>query len=147
MAKQLFGKAALSLVRTASGSVDYVYAGAPVPAGADEADVARLVDEGFLVVVGEDEPEEKPARRSSSRGSRSSKPAEQSGGEAGGAGAQEPDATGGESSGDEAPPKASGKEAWVEFAVSQRADGVSEEDARSQAEALTKNELIARFGA
>jgi hypothetical protein len=64
MAKQLVGKAPLTLVR-AGGSMVYVYAGQPVPSGADDADVKRLLDEGFLVEVGEPEPvEDKPARRS-----------------------------------------------------------------------------------
>ena len=48
MAKQLMGKAPLSLVRTVNSSLEYVYAGKPVPRGADPADVRRLLDEGFL---------------------------------------------------------------------------------------------------
>lgn len=55
------GKAALTLVR-ADSSLVYVYAGEPVPGGADEADVARLVEEGFIVPVGE--PDEVPADES-----------------------------------------------------------------------------------
>jgi hypothetical protein len=56
-------------------------------------------------------------------------------------------AAGGDEPGDEKPPKAAGKDDWVDFAVAQRGEGVSEEDARTQAEGLTKPELIERFGA
>jgi hypothetical protein len=38
------------------------------------------------------------------------------------------------------------KEAWVDYAVSQRDEGVSEEDARAEAEAKSKAELVAEYG-
>lgn len=39
------------------------------------------------------------------------------------------------------------KPAWVDYAVAMRAEGVSEEDARAEAEATKKDDLIARFPA
>jgi hypothetical protein len=38
------------------------------------------------------------------------------------------------------------KEDWVEYAVTQRADGVSEDDARAEAQAMSKADLIAKSG-
>lgn len=38
------------------------------------------------------------------------------------------------------------KPEWVAYAVSQRAEGVSEEDARVKAEAMSKAELAAKYG-
>jgi hypothetical protein len=38
------------------------------------------------------------------------------------------------------------KAAWVDYAVAQRSPDVSEENARAEAEALTKPELVARYG-
>ena len=39
------------------------------------------------------------------------------------------------------------KPAWVDYAVAMRAEGVSEEHARAEAEATKKDDLIARFPA
>lgn len=39
------------------------------------------------------------------------------------------------------------KPAWVDYAVAMRPEGVSEEDARAEAEATKKDDLIARFPA
>lgn len=44
------------------------------------------------------------------------------------------------------PSKADPKELWVVYAATQRPEGTSEADARVQAEALTKAELIAKYG-
>ena len=45
-----------------------------------------------------------------------------------------------------APPQAAAKADWVAYAVTQRAEGVSEADAQAEAEAKTKAELIDEFG-
>lgn len=45
-----------------------------------------------------------------------------------------------------APPQAATKADWVAFAVTQRAEGVSEADAQAEAEAKSKADLIAEFG-
>jgi hypothetical protein len=39
-----------------------------------------------------------------------------------------------------------GKQAWVDYAVSQRTDGVSEDDARAEAEGMSKADLVAKYG-
>jgi len=44
------------------------------------------------------------------------------------------------------PPQAATKADWVAFAVTQRAEGVSEADAQAEAEAKSKADLIAEFG-
>jgi hypothetical protein len=44
------------------------------------------------------------------------------------------------------PAKNASKVAWVAFAVSQRGEGVDEAEARTQAEALTHAELVAKYG-
>lgn len=46
--KRLMGKAPLTLVRTDSGTVAYVYRGKPVPGSITKAERKRLVDEGYL---------------------------------------------------------------------------------------------------
>jgi hypothetical protein len=48
--KRLVGKNALTMVRPEGSDAPsiYVYAGEPVPAGADPDDVKRLIDEGYL---------------------------------------------------------------------------------------------------
>lgn len=68
------------------------------------------------------------------------------------AGAQsDGDEEGSEPDGDEPevkrPARTATKDAWVDFAVSKRGEGVSEEAARAEAEAMTKAELAAAFGA
>lgn len=135
MAKQLVGKAPLSLVRTSGGGMEYVYSRQPVPAGADKADVQRLLDEDFLEEV--DVVEVVPVVLVDDVVD----PGLVNAGLVG---------TGAEQV-EEAevvrPPRAAAKEAWVEFAVTQRGDGVDEAAAREQAEALTKPELVERFGA
>lgn len=149
MAKQLIGKAPLSLVRMAGGTVEYVYGGRPVPAGVDEADAARLLEEGFLLEIGEPEA---PARRSSRGSARPKAVSEGSPGTATAVppippAAEVPEDVDGEELGDGPPPKAASKDAWVDYAVAQRAEGISEDEARSVADSLTKAELIERFGA
>lgn len=68
MSKQYVGAEPLTMVRIGSGesaTMVYVFAGAPVPDGADPDDVKRLVDEGFLVAqdadVDEQADDSKPA--------------------------------------------------------------------------------------
>jgi len=46
----------------------------------------------------------------------------------------------------ERPPVGAPKADWVAWAVAQRADGVSEDDARAEAENSTKAELVAKHG-
>lgn len=134
MAKQLVGKAPLSLVRTVDSGMEYVYAGKPVPRSADPADVRRLLDEGFLVEVASVE------AAAEVEADRPDDP-----------GLVNADQAGADRSGDPVevarPPRAGAKELWVDFAVSQRGDGVDEDAARAQAEAMTKQELVDRFGA
>lgn len=48
--------------------------------------------------------------------------------------------------GDTRPKDYASKGAWVDYAVTQRADGVSEDDARAEADRLSKTELISRYG-
>jgi len=123
MAKQLVGKAPLSLVRTVDSGMEYVYAGKPVPRSADPADVRRLLDEGFLVEVASVEAAAEVEVEQPD--------------DPGLVNAEQPD-TG---DGDEAaprPPRAAAKEVWVDYAVAQGVD-------RAAAEALTKQELVDRF--
>lgn len=135
MGKQLVGKAPLSLVRTVGGGMAYVYARQPVPAGAEKADVQRLLDEDFLdeVEVLDAVPAavvdvvDDPGLVNASAG--------------GEVVVEDPDSEVAR------PPRAAAKDAWVDFAVAQRGDGVDEAAARSEAEALTKQELVERFGA
>lgn len=49
------GTAPLTVVRTASGSAAYVYAGDPVPSGVPAADIKRLSSEGYIEAVPEPE--------------------------------------------------------------------------------------------
>jgi hypothetical protein len=44
------------------------------------------------------------------------------------------------------PAQSAPKPDWVAYAVSQRDEGVSEEDAQAEAEAKTKSELIVEYG-
>lgn len=118
----LVGKAPLSLVRTVGGSMEYVYAGRPVPAGADPADVRRLLGEGFLVEVDSVESAAEVQ-------------------------VETPDDPGlvnaqsvTEPVSGERPPRAAPKEAWVDYAVAQGAD-------RDAAEAKTKQELVDAYTA
>ena len=48
--------------------------------------------------------------------------------------------------GDTRPTSRSTKDEWVTYAVTQRPEGTSEEDARAAAEATSKNELMATYG-
>jgi hypothetical protein len=48
MAKKLYGKAPLTIVRTGSGAAAYVYKGRPAPNGVPAEERARLLDEGYL---------------------------------------------------------------------------------------------------
>ncbi|WP_156759553.1 hypothetical protein [Microbacterium karelineae] len=43
------GKEALTLVRRKDGKISYVYKGDPVPAGVDDDELLRLLDDGFIV--------------------------------------------------------------------------------------------------
>jgi hypothetical protein len=47
---------------------------------------------------------------------------------------------------DARPSPSASKADWVAYAVAQRAEGVSEEDATAEAEAMTKADLIAAYG-
>lgn len=51
--KVVVGREALTMVRPEGSDAPtiYVYAGGPVPAGADAEDVKRLLDEGYLEEV------------------------------------------------------------------------------------------------
>ena len=52
-----------------------------------------------------------------------------------------------EADGGPTPPRqADPKDAWVTYAVALRPEGQSEEDARAEAEAMTKADLVATFG-
>lgn len=44
------------------------------------------------------------------------------------------------------PAKNASKAAWVDYAVTQRADGADEAEARTEAEGLTHTELVAKYG-
>lgn len=44
----LVGKEALTIIKTASGSHAYVYAGQPVPGDVADEELQRLYDEGFI---------------------------------------------------------------------------------------------------
>lgn len=50
------------------------------------------------------------------------------------------------STGDAKPTSRSSKEEWVIYAVAQRPEGMSEEEARAEADATSKNELMAKYG-
>lgn len=51
--QQLVGREALTMVRPAGSTAPsvYVFAGDPVPAGCDEEDLARLLEEGYLEYI------------------------------------------------------------------------------------------------
>lgn len=125
------------------------YAGAPVPEAAVQEDVDRLVRKGM--VVDESAPEadlvavpagtpipgeppnvpvtDQPTGGGSiqDRVGRALAAADQS---------EEP----------KRPHGNAGKQAWVEYAVARRDEGVSEEDARAVAEQMTKEDLVAELG-
>jgi hypothetical protein len=106
-------------------SVRGFYEGGVLPASADPENVKILVEKGMVekVTAPEPEPATEPAVLvDEDRDDLDAEPA--------------PDR----------PLVGASKADWVEFAVTQRADGVSEEDARVEAENSTKAELVARFG-
>jgi hypothetical protein len=94
------------------------YTGGVVPSSADADNVARLLRKGMLAEVAA-EPVPAPAT--------------------------EPPAEPPAEPGDR-PKDYASKLEWVDYAVSKRADGVSEDDARAAAEAKSKADLIAEFG-
>lgn len=95
------------------------YVNAPIPAGADEEAIARLLRKGMIaeqpVASTESEPEPEPEIE------------------------LDPPA------GDR-PKDYASKPEWVDYAVTRRAEGVSEESARSDAEAKSKADLITEYG-
>lgn len=58
----------------------------------------------------------------------------------------EPVVQGGEPQASTKPARNASKVAWVTYAVSQRADGVDEADAKADAEALTHTQLVEKYG-
>lgn len=101
-----------------------LYVGAILPAGVHEEDLARHLRKGMVVEVDEAPATPEPTGPT---------PAEE----------PRPETQLNES----VPPAQSASKAdWVAYAVSQRAEDVSEEQAAADAEAMTKADLIASFG-
>jgi hypothetical protein len=74
------GKAPLTMVLAEDGARSvYVYADQPVPAGADESDVKRLIDEGYLVEVKPDTTSAKDATDEQGGGQSGTGPTQQGG--------------------------------------------------------------------
>jgi hypothetical protein len=127
-------KAAYVTVRLARDGAEQVqgyYAGAILPSFAVQENVELLVRKGLVEPVEDvDLPDEADDADEDQGGS-------------------EGEGTG---TGDDVPPvplarpAANGSKAdWLAYALSQRAEGVSEDDVRAELEPLTKAELIARF--
>lgn len=109
--------------RTGSDVLLGYYAGAPVPVDAHPEDVARLLRKGML--VDEAAPESALAVP---------------------AGTPVPDVLPDPTPQDPARPAGNASTAaWVDYAVSKRAEGVSEADARAAAEGRTRGDLIAEL--
>jgi hypothetical protein len=129
------------------------YQGAPVPDTADPENVQRLVDKGMIAVVGTPQadllgvpagtpiPGEPPNVAVTEQPVASLPLAER-------LRRQREAAEGSEDQQEPAgPPRRNASHAdWVAYAVSQRADGVSEEQARADAEPKARDELIAEYG-
>lgn len=98
--------------------------GSVLPPNADAEDVRRLVAKGAVVSTAPTRPSPEPTTAPET-------PALDPG--------QDPGETG-------RPKDYASKPEWVDYAVSKRADDVSEEDARAVAELTSKADLIAEFG-
>ncbi len=148
--------ATLKLVDPLNGlSVRGFYRDAITPVESDPASVAALVRRGYAEWFEGDEPEpaakgrtaedkaaeDAAARQLEDAAPKAAEPAEPVEPEGDTTG----DTTGEAKDGDKPKPYAS-KEAWLAYAVSQRAEGVSEEDALAALEGKSKNDLIAEFG-
>lgn len=108
--------AAVVVVRGEDKLQRYYYQGSTLPAELPKDEVQRLVDAGM---VGDDDALV----------------------------AQPGDEPGGDASRADGRPKAnSSKDEWVTYAVAQRGEDTSEEDARREAESMTKADLVARHG-
>lgn len=109
------------------------YEAAPVPDSVDKDDLERHLRKGMIAKAGTEEadaasPVGRPVQFDA-------------------AGMPAPAKTAGEGRPDGQPALYASKSAWVDYAVTQRADGVSEEDARADAEGKSKAELLAEHGA
>jgi hypothetical protein len=126
-----------------------LYQGAPVPENADPENVQRLLDKGMVAVVGTAEadllgvpagtpiPGEPPNVPVTEQSGASITPADR----------MDRAMTAAEQSRKSGRPQGNAPKAdWVTYAVSQRAEGVSEQDAQAEAEAKTKADLVAEYG-
>ena len=132
--------------------VGELYQGAPVPDSADPENVQRLVAKGMLAEAGTSEadllgvpagtpvPGEPPNVPVTEQSGASITPADRL------LRAQDANDRAERQTGDGRPSVRAPKDDWVTYAVSQRAEGVSEEDARAEAEGKSKAELVAKFG-
>lgn len=111
------GVGALTLVRRSNGNTEYVYAGSPVPADAAPGEVERLEADGFIRRADEPAPAETPTPADPGPAA-PARPA------------------------DSAP-----KSTWVDYAVQVRPAGQSEQDARADAEGLSRDKLSAKYPA
>ena len=114
---------------TGGPSIRGFYQGAVFPAAADPEDVERLVRRGYAEWVDEDEPA-RPEDPDAAIDNGSPTPA-----------VDADDGLAPQRPGDSA-----SKAAWVDYAVACRNDGVSEQEARAAAEAMTKADLITLHG-
>ena len=134
MAKNYVVKALAAIVNIEGGIAQMLHRGAPVPSNVKPDHLQHLLDQD-LVEEGEPVGGLEPVYSGDLRDkvTEAAKPAEPA--------AEDPDGPG------PIPPKSANKDAWVAYAVTQRADGVEEAAAKADAEALTKDELVAKFGA
>lgn len=108
------------------------YEAAPVPDSVAKDDLERHIRKGMIAEAGTDEadaasPVGRPVQFDAAGMPEQAKPAAEG----------KPDGQ---------PALYASKGAWVDYAVTQRADGVSEEDARADAESKSKAELLAEYG-
>jgi hypothetical protein len=129
-AVRIVGPYATAMMGTPDGrQVRALNEGALLPNDVTAGHARHLIDVGLAEVI-----DAAPARRAS-RGAPTQTPE----------GAQTPDSDQPNEPGDR-PVKADPKPAWVEYAVSQRPEGQSEEDARAEAEAKSKADLVTQYG-
>jgi hypothetical protein len=128
------------------------YAGAPVPDNADPDDLERLIRKGAIVEEGTPEAELVAVPAGTPiPGEPPNVPVTEQPTNAGPIDervARARDAAGQAGTADSGgrPKDYASKPEWVDWAVSQRPEDVSEEDARAQAEAKTKAELVTEYG-
>lgn len=118
--------APLTLVKRVNGTTQYVYEDGLAPADAAPGEIDRLVEEGFLVEVDGPSPDA-PTHVALTDAELAAEYERRFG-------------SGGQSQLPTAPAKTANKAAWVEYAVSQGAN-------REEAEAATKDDLAATYGA